>query len=91
MNGRSRAIFAVGPEIPYVATCVRGELKLHQRGGMSDASAGESDKYEEPPGNMAVAGSWSVRGDRRGRRPEIPSDEARPSAPGGLPFGSAEQ
>jgi hypothetical protein len=40
-------IFAVSPAVRYVALYRRGELVSRQRGGLADASASESDRYEE--------------------------------------------
>ena len=40
-------IFAVAPEIRYVATYLDGTLATAQRPGIGAASSSESDKYEE--------------------------------------------
>lgn len=40
-------IFAVSPDIRYVALYRNGALESHQRPGLENASASESDKYEE--------------------------------------------
>jgi hypothetical protein len=40
-------IFAVAPEIRYVATYLNGILSSAQRSGVDGASSSESDKYEE--------------------------------------------
>jgi hypothetical protein len=40
-------IFAVSTAVRYVALYRKGELVSRQRGGLSDASASESDRYEE--------------------------------------------
>src|SRR5215475_12904476 len=39
--------FAVSPDIRYVALYRNGALHSHQRPGLTNASASESDKYEE--------------------------------------------
>ncbi len=41
------AVFAVSPAVRYVAIYRNGTLSSHQRPGIANASAGESDKYEE--------------------------------------------
>ena len=41
------SIFAVAPEIRYVATYLDGILASAQRSGVGGASSSESDKYEE--------------------------------------------
>src|SRR5512135_635904 len=40
-------VFAVSPSIRYVAVYRDGQLSSAQRLGLANASAGESDKYEE--------------------------------------------
>jgi hypothetical protein len=40
-------IFAVTPDIRYVALYRQGNLTSRQRSALSDASASESDRYEE--------------------------------------------
>ena len=40
-------IFAVSPEIRYVALYRNGAIESHQRPGLENASTSESDKYEE--------------------------------------------
>ena len=40
-------IFAVSPDIRYVAIYRSGKLNSRQRGDVEGASASESDKYEE--------------------------------------------
>ena len=40
-------IFAVSPDIRYVALYRNGALESHQRPGLENTSASESDKYEE--------------------------------------------
>jgi hypothetical protein len=41
------AIFAVSPAIRYVAVGRAQDVELRERPGLSDASSGESDRYEE--------------------------------------------
>ena len=40
-------IFALSPSVRYVASYRNGKLETEQRGGLTGASGGESDKYEE--------------------------------------------
>ena len=40
-------LFAVSPAVRYVAIYRQGELALHQRPGIVNASASDSDRYEE--------------------------------------------
>ncbi|HEU5040159.1 MAG TPA: hypothetical protein VFT84_05045 [Gemmatimonadales bacterium] len=40
-------VFALTPDIRYVAVYLDGQLRSSQRPGLSQASASESDKYEE--------------------------------------------
>ncbi len=41
------AVFAASPFVRYVALYRKGVLESRQKSGLSEASAGESDKYEE--------------------------------------------
>jgi hypothetical protein len=41
------AIFAISPAIRYVARGRGQDVELRERAGLSDASSGESDRYEE--------------------------------------------
>ena len=47
MNATLDRIFALSPDIRYVALLHRGRLTSAARAGLSNASASESDKYEE--------------------------------------------
>jgi hypothetical protein len=40
-------IFAIGPQIRYVAFGKGQDVVLRERSGLSDASSSESDRYEE--------------------------------------------
>lgn len=40
-------LFALAPEVRYVATYLDGEILSSQRPGLEGASSSESDKYEE--------------------------------------------
>ena len=41
------ALFAVSPDVRYVAFGHDQDVRLRQRDGLADASSGESDRYEE--------------------------------------------
>jgi hypothetical protein len=41
------AVFAVSPSVRYVALARGQDVQLQERAGLSDASSGESDRYEE--------------------------------------------
>jgi hypothetical protein len=41
------ALFAVGPEVRYVAVARGQEVTLRERAGLAGASSSESDRYEE--------------------------------------------
>lgn len=47
MTGTTERVFAVSPHIRYVAHYQDGRLESCQRPGLENASASESDKYEE--------------------------------------------
>jgi hypothetical protein len=47
MSDLLERVFALTPDIRYVAAYRDGELRSSQRPGVAQASAGESDKYEE--------------------------------------------
>ena len=47
MTGTTEQIFAVSRDIRYVALYQNGRLQSHQRPGLENASASESDRYEE--------------------------------------------
>lgn len=63
MNELVTAIFAVGPEVRYVATYIAGVLELNQRPGLTDTSGTESDRYEELLVNPTILTILSQRGD----------------------------
>ncbi len=56
-------VFAVAPEVRYVAVYLEGQLEMSQRPGLSQASAGESDKYEELIVNPTLLTLTRQRGD----------------------------
>ena len=56
-------IFAVSPDIRYVALYRNGALESHQRPGLENASAAESDKYEELIVNPTLLKCATQRGD----------------------------
>ena len=56
-------IFAVSPDIRYVALYRNGALESHQRPGLENASASESDKYEELLVNPTLLKCATQRGD----------------------------
>lgn len=47
MNDLLDAIFALSPDVRYVALARDGQLTLRERAGLAGASAPESDRYEE--------------------------------------------
>ncbi len=47
MSDPLAAIFALSPQVRYVALFRDGELTSRQRAGLSGASSAESDRYEE--------------------------------------------
>jgi hypothetical protein len=57
------ALFDLIPEVRYVAVYKQGELSLRQRPNLSDASAPESDRYEELLVNPTVLTLTRQRGD----------------------------
>lgn len=56
------AFFQISREVRYVALYLDGQLTLHQRPGLVNASAAESDKYEELIVNPAVLTLVQQRG-----------------------------
>ena len=56
-------VFAVAPEIRYVALYRNGALELHQRPGLENPSSSESDKYEELIVNPTLLKCATQRGD----------------------------
>ena len=47
MNELAQALFALSPLVRYVALLRGRDLELHERPGLSAASASETDRYEE--------------------------------------------
>ncbi len=56
-------IFAIGPQIRYVAFGSGQHVVLHERPGLIDASTGESDRYEELLVNPTLLTLAGQRGD----------------------------
>ena len=44
---RADAFFQISKDVRYVALYLNGQLTLHERPGLANSSAPESDKYEE--------------------------------------------
>ena len=44
---REDAFFRISDQVRYVALYLDGQLTLHERPGLTNSSAPESDKYEE--------------------------------------------
>lgn len=66
MNPAERLIeacFAADPGVRYVAVYSGGELRLAQRPGIQDASAGETDRFEELLVNPAILTLTRQRGE----------------------------
>ncbi len=63
MSSLISEILAVSPAIRYVATYLGGELTSEERSGLDDASASESDKYEELIVNPTLLKLVTQRGD----------------------------
>ena len=57
------ALFDLTPEIRYVAVYEDGDLSMRQRPGIGQASAAESDRYEELLVNPTLLKLTSQRGD----------------------------
>ncbi len=55
-------VFAVSPDVRYVAVYRGGALRSRQRPGIANASAGESDRYEELIVNPTVLTAVRQRG-----------------------------
>lgn len=47
MDHTASVLFHLSRDVRYVATYVNGDLGLNERPGIANASASESDKYEE--------------------------------------------
>ncbi len=56
------SIFALSPDIRYVAVSLPGELRLRERTGLVGASAAESDRYEELLVNPTIVTLVGQRG-----------------------------
>ncbi len=56
-------ILAMGPGVRYVAVYRGGQLETRQRAGLANASASESDKYEELIVNPVLLKLVQQRGD----------------------------
>ena len=56
-------VFTVSSDIRYVALYRNGALESHQRPGLENASASESDKYEELIVNPTLLKCATQRGD----------------------------
>ncbi len=56
-------LFAVSPEVRYVALYRAGKLETRERAGLAHASSSESDKYEELIVNPALLKLVQQRGD----------------------------
>jgi hypothetical protein len=63
MTELAATLFASFPDIRYVATYLEGRLELNQRDGIVNASASESDKYEELIVNPTLVKLLQQRGD----------------------------
>src|SRR5262245_12815037 len=58
-----RRLFALGPEVRYVAVYRNGRLSMRQRPGLRGASSSESDKYEELIVNPTLLKLLTQRGE----------------------------
>jgi len=63
MNNIFKQIFAVSEQIRYVALYQNGGLEMSSRPGLENASAAESDKYEELIVNPALLTLTRQRGE----------------------------
>ena len=63
MNHLIKSLFAISPEIRYVALYRNGKLELSERPGLPNASSSESDKYEELIVNPTMLKLVQQRGD----------------------------
>lgn len=59
----AEAILQARTEVRYVALRRAGQLSLHERGGLNNASSSESDKYEELIVNPTLLTLVGQRGD----------------------------
>jgi hypothetical protein len=63
MESLIQSLFALSPKVRYVALLRGKELQLHERPGLSGASASETDRYEELLVNPAVLTLLRRRGE----------------------------
>ena len=63
MSQLSDALFALSPKVRYVAVLRGKDLELLERPGLADASASETDRYEELLVNPAVLTLLRRRGE----------------------------
>lgn len=63
MDSLATALFGVSEDVRYIALYRFGELELHQRPGIRNASASESDRYEELLVNPALLTLARQRGE----------------------------
>ncbi len=63
MDALIEALFDLTPEIRYVAVFEDGDLSMRQRAGIGQASAAESDRYEELLVNPTLLKLTTQRGD----------------------------
>jgi hypothetical protein len=62
MNNQITTIFKLSSQVRYVAVYANGILESQQRDGLGNASAGESDRYEELFINPTLITAASQRG-----------------------------
>jgi hypothetical protein len=62
LSDRLDIIFALSPDVRYVALARHGQLVLRERPGLAGASAAESDRYEELLVNPTLLTLLSQRG-----------------------------
>jgi hypothetical protein len=62
MNNQITTIFNLSSHMRYVAIYANGSLESQQRDGLNEASAGESDRYEELFINPTLITAASQRG-----------------------------
>ena len=63
MDALIGALFDLTPEVRYVAVYEDGDLSMRQRPGIGQASAAESDRYEELLVNPTLLKLTTQRGD----------------------------
>jgi hypothetical protein len=59
----AQAVFAVSPEVRYVALAHGQDVQQHERPGLDQTSSGESDRYEELLVNPTLLTLARQRGD----------------------------